>query len=275
MLKTIQLAESPKIPIGEQCDCPLKCYKKLPENNIFDLYRGGKKSDRLYKQGIIKIVDIPDDVELTPRQQIQKANTLHIEKDKIREFLAALQEPLYFMDFETFSLPIPLYDGTRPYQRIPFQFSVLTQGEHFSFIAENMDDPRPEFLRQLRASLGDKGSIITYNESFERGCLNEMADAFPENREWVDLAIGRLADLLIPFREFIYYDPRQQGSCSIKHVLPALTGKSYEGMEISNGETAGNAFLNGGDVRKQLEEYCGLDTEGMILILDVLKKAVL
>jgi len=114
--------------------------------------------------------------------------------------------------------------------------------------------------------------------------LKELAQAFPNYRGWIEEILGRIVDLLAPFRSFHYYHPAQKGSASIKMVLPVLTGKSYGGMDISHGEDASLAFLEAtyGDVseetrmkiREDLEKYCGLDTEGMMWIVDRLRELV-
>ena len=118
--------------------------------------------------------------------------------------------------------------------------------------------------------------------------MKELAELFPKYKTFIDSVIKRMADLLVVFREFNYYHPKQKGSCSIKYVLPALTGKSYEGMEIANGGDASLDYLhitqgtNGKKagkeevlkVRKDLEKYCGLDTEGMVWIVEKLKELI-
>jgi len=297
MLEVITAGQCPDISIGRQCNdpygCPLTalCWSFLPENHIFNLYRGGKKSLELFNGGILTIRDIPDDFKLNDKQRVQKACDIsgepYIDKEGIQQFLSSLQYPLYFFDFETISPAVPLFDGTRPYQKIPFQFSLHvvesedSKPEHVSFLAEGTGDPRPELLSELKKVLGNKGSIVVYNQSFEKGILEELGVAFPEYGDWITGVTSRLVDLLVPFRSFCYYHPSQQGSASLKAVLPALTGISYEGMNINNGEDASLAFLEVtyGDVsdevrskvRKDLEEYCGLDTEGMIRIIDRLR----
>ena len=117
----------------------------------------------------------------------------------------------------------------------------------------------------------------------------EYADISKPNASWIKKATKRMIDLLVPFRNFDYYDSKQQGSCSIKYVLPALTDTSYKGMEIANGSQASLRYLyithgDGSDkkaskeeiakVRADLEKYCGLDTQAMIDILDKLKESV-
>ena len=93
----------------------------------------------------------------------------------------------------------------------------------------------------------------------------------------------RIVDLLLPFRGFRYYHPQQHGSASMKAVLPALTGKGYENLAIQEGGTASREFLRvtygqvpaaeRRRVRQHLEEYCGLDTMGMVAIVQKLSYA--
>jgi hypothetical protein len=94
----------------------------------------------------------------------------------------------------------------------------------------------------------------------------------------------RIKDLLIPFRQFYYYDPKQCGSASIKKVLPVMSDLSYKDMEINNGGDASIAYENVtyGDVsekekkkvREALEKYCALDTLAEIKIIDRLMEIV-
>lgn len=296
MFNIIKSDEMPDIQINKNCtspyECPLfsNCWGFLPENNVFNLYRGGKKSFELFENSTLAIKDIPDNFKLNAKQEIQKQcellGTPHINKEAIKAFLDTLEYPLYYLDFETFGPVIPLFDGMRPYQKIPFQFSLHIVEEdgtitHKSFLG-NADNPRKEFLDKLKEYLGNKGSIIVYNQVFEKGVLLELAHDFPEYEEWKDAIINRFIDLLIPFRNFDYYNPTQQGSASIKKVLPAITGKDYSHLEIDNGILASISFAEVAygsaseeeriKVRENLEKYCTLDTEGMIWIIDKLRK---
>jgi hypothetical protein len=209
-----------------------------------------------------------------------------ISKSDLRLFLNGLCYPMHFLDFETYSTAIPVFDLLRPFQRVPFQFSLHVQNspdatlEHHSFLAEGEGDPRPEFLSHLRESIANCGSIIVYNAAFEKGVLEECAEALPELRSWVASLQPRFVDLLQPFRSFHYYHPRQRGSASMKAVLPALAGAGYDQLAIRNGDTASREFLRVtfGDfvtedrqlVRRHLQEYCGLDTLGMYQIIQAL-----
>jgi hypothetical protein len=158
--------------------------------------------------------------------------------------------------------------------------------KHYSFIAKGSDDPRPAFIRELKAVLGAKGSIIVYNQTFEQTVLRGLAEQMPEYSGWVEATVARMVDLLSPFRSFAYYHPLQKGKASLKSVLPALTGITYDDFEIANGSDASLSYLfithgsyegekatakEAREIRAHLERYCGQDTEGMIHILEKLE----
>ena len=142
-----------------------------------------------------------------------------------------------------------------------------------------------DFLSALKKVIGKKGSIVVYNQSFEKRIMNELSRAFPKNEGWINSLTGQFVDLLVPFQKFYYYDSKQHGSASIKKVLPALTGRSYVDMEIASGDSASLQYLyithgasdgskpspeEVAEIRKNLEKYCSLDSEGMADILKVL-----
>ncbi len=299
-IRKILAARCPKISIGPQCstpvECPLwdACWSFLPRDNVFELYRIGRKKFDLFGSGVTRIRDIPQGFKLTRYQAIQakslKTHKPHIDQPAITAFLSELEYPIRFLDFETFSTPIPIFDGTKSYQQIPFQYSlhVLNAPKaktiHYSFLAEDRDDPRPKLLRSLKHTIGRSGTILAFNMAFEKTMLKQMAKAFPEHRPWISGALKRINDLIIPFRTGAYYHPRQHGSNSLKQVMPALTKRSYDNMSIADGSTASEEFLRVtfGDVsaaerrkvRNQLLRYCGQDTGGMIDILHALRRTV-
>jgi hypothetical protein len=297
MQDVIRQKNVPDIEIGPHCSdpygCPLQeiCWKFLPEDNPLTLYYFKKeKAFELIHDGHLDIQKLPPSVSLGDKQQIQidalRTRKPYIDKVGIRDFIGRMEHPTYYLDFETFGTAIPLFDDIRPYEQIPFQYSlhvVEAEGKkpkHESFLADGTTDPRVEILKRLKKLLGDKGSIVAYNASFEKDKLKKACDVYPEYAKWYQSIELRFVDLLAPFKSFNYYHPDQHGSASIKAVLPALTGKSYEGLEIAEGGTASLEYLRVtfGDVdekerqkvRCQLETYCALDTEGMFLIVEKL-----
>jgi len=263
----------------------------LPKNNVTELYCFGKKAYPLLTHGTVLIKDAPDS-DLNDKQLIQKNTVItkkpHIEPAHIKKFVEKLKYPLYFLDFETFNPAIPLFDYSSPYQQVPFQLSLHvlqkpdSKPEHFEFLADGPDDPRSKVVDALR-SIGPKGTVLAYNAGFEKRVLEDLLELFPKEK-WLQSVIDRLEDLIVPFRNFWYYDSEQHGSASLKTVLPALTGISYEHLEISKGDDAARKFLettykneeiskdDKAKMRRALLEYCGQDTEGMIEILKVLEK---
>ncbi|MBF0215932.1 MAG: DUF2779 domain-containing protein [Candidatus Omnitrophica bacterium] len=298
LLKVLDGDRIPEKDIGEWCrspyHCPMikECWRFLPDHSVFDLAGAGKKAYELYRAGILAITDIPGGYPLKKNQIIQqkceREGRPHADIKAINDFLSFLEYPLHFMDFETVNPAVPLYEGTSPFEQIPFQFSVFVvekegaRAERRDFLAEGMIDPRPEFLRELKSALGPRGTVVAYNKSFENAVLRKLAVMSPEDADWVQDVISRTVDLLSPFKSFQYYHPGQKGKASIKNVLPALTGISYDGLEICEGGAASDAFLAIVDgrlsekdkarTRAGLITYCGQDAEGMVRILEKLKK---
>jgi hypothetical protein len=298
MFNVIRQRQYPDIKIGPHCDDPYTCalhdhcWNFLPSHSVFDLYRGAKKGFELLETGVTALVDIPDDFKLTANQGIQKQAAIsgspYTNKEAILNFLAQLEYPVNFLDFETFGTAIPLFDGVRPYQQVPFQFSLHivralgAKPQHITFLAEGRHDPRQSFMLKLRDAVSRSGSIVAYNAPFELGRLKECCAALPKFLPWLKAIEGRVVDLLGPFQSFHYYHPEQRGSASMKAVLPALAGKGYEDLAIQEGDAASMEFLRvtfgevtteeRGRVRQQLEDYCGRDTEGMVWITDALPR---
>jgi hypothetical protein len=179
----------------------------------------------------------------------------------------------------------------KPYQRIPFQFSLHIQEspeselKHISFLADGIDDPRPKFLQALKNNLGDKGDILVYNQAFEKGVLRECVEAFPEFENWLENINLRIKDLWDVFKNFWYYDKNQKGSSSIKYVLPVLSDLKYDNLNIKKGDVASYeweriTFLENvtdeekQKVREALEKYCELDTLAEVEIVKGLREVL-
>ena len=230
--------------------------------------------------------------KLTPPQRQQVLCTLQQTSpqpntSEVRKFLKGVSSPVSFLDFETFSTAIPLFDAIHPYQQIPFQFSLHCDngpGEycHYEYLGDGKSDPRLELIKQLLASLPPNGSVLVYYMPFEKSRLQELAESFPQYKKRLDAVCERLVDLIIPFRERYVYHHKMNGSASIKSVLPALfTELDYSKLKISDGSTASLAYLNMSclqdkkeitSIRENLLEYCKMDTRAMVELYGYLKK---
>jgi len=228
---------------------------------------------------------------IVPQEPLQHPKDAQptIDVDAIKQFLGELQYPLYFLDYETMMGLIPYFDGHRPYQQVPFQYSLhilespdaeLTQKEYLH--RENSDPARP-LTEQLIKDVGDKGSVIVWYEGFEKARNSELGNMLPEYKETMELLNGRVVDLMIPFRQKWYADPRFNGSASIKQVLPVVVPQlSYKELGIQEGGSAQRLWMEAvlddkrADQKEQifndLIEYCKLDTLAMVEIFNVLNK---
>lgn len=290
----------PSIDIGRHCDHPYpcdykgQCWQHIPEYSIFNISRlnSAKKFD-LYSQGIVSVDQMdPNSLLLNESQKLQVTceleNKTHIDKNKIAAFLNDLNYPIHYLDFETINPAIPIYDNSKPYQQLVFQYSLHIQkktGEtsHLEYLAETDPelDPRVQFVEQLIKDCGSEGDILVYNIGFERSKLEQLALLFPEHKKTLTAIINRMKDLMPPFQNKWYYSPKMKGSYSIKYVLPALVPElSYEELEIREGGTASSVFvqmLTGeyesdmDKTKKYLLEYCKRDTYAMLKIVEKLK----
>ncbi len=292
----------PNIDIGSYCNKPYECDAKaycwkvqrdIPDYSVFNIFNlGSKKQVELYKQGIVKIEDIPDDYPMTAiqKQKVQnwKDKVTYIDKPKIQKFLETLTYPIYHLDFETFQEAVPEFKGLSPYQQIPFQYSLHIEHvdgslEHKEFLAEDSVDPRYELARRLVEDIPTNVTVLAYNMSFEKSVNTKLAEQFPEFKEHLLAINENIKDLMFPFQKKYYVTPQMQGSHSIKYVLPALVpemAEAYKDLDgIQNGGDAMNAYpkLSSMDdeekvkTRKALLNYCHLDTLAMVRVLERLK----
>ena len=290
----------PDIEIGRQCHYPYSCdflghcWNHVPEYSIFNISRLPlEKMFELHSRGILELSQIPEDFNLnySQRQQIEseiKHKTI-IDTEKIHEFLSGINYPLYFMDFETFQSAVPLFDNSRPYQQILFQFSLHylespnSELKHFEFLADaEIDkDPRIEFIEKLLELTKSRGDILVYNIGFERSRLRELSINFPQYENEINELNTRIKDLMLPFQNRYYYKPEMKGSYSIKAVLPAVCPElTYSDLEIYEGGAASKAYTHLyyetdpeliKTTRQNLLKYCNMDTFAMVNLLKVLE----
>lgn len=239
-------------------------------------------------KAIIDMRDVPDDV-LTPVQRRVKAATLtgrpFFDALGAARALAAHPLPALFLDFETVVLPVPVWAGTRPYEQIPFQFSLhrleadgrLTHSEFLDLTGE---DPARRFAEALVVACGNSEPIFVYNRAFEASRIRDAAERFPDLSQRLLPLIDRLVDLL-PVAVAHFYHPSQQGSWSIKKLLPAMAPDlTYATLGVQDGEMAMVAYREAvhpaatdarkAEIRQQLSDYCRLDTYAMVRVWQML-----
>jgi hypothetical protein len=186
----LQAPEAPVMDIGPHCTAPFECgfmhhcWAHVPEQgSLFDLARAMGRDWDLYERGVRLLKDIPDEEPLSAvqRRQVEgaKHGTTTIDRPALRRWLGELRYPLHHLDFETVMPAVPLFDGTRPFQQLPFQYSLHVQHapgaepEHRAFLADGTGDPREAFAQRLLQDIGPVGDILAYNAPFEKMILQQ------------------------------------------------------------------------------------------------------
>ncbi len=209
-----------------------------------------------------------------------------VKKPELRQFLEQLWYPLCFLNFETLQYAIPPYDRLKPYQQLPFRYSLHIQKHaggklcHRKFLAQPSADPRKGFLEKLLKDIPEDPCILVYNKSFELSCLKELASEFPQKKNRILKILHATIDLMAPFRKRHIYSWKQQGSYSINAVLPAFVkGKNYENdreeakdLYHAMGEPSGDPMLLA-IVKKILLDGCSQETLALVKLLEVIHES--
>ena len=279
-------------------NCPFfkYCTKHLPKNNIFNL-ANMKYSTKveLYKKNIYSYNELlKTNINEKYKQQIEYElynKDDYIDKEKIKSFINTLSYPLYFLDFETIAPPIPIYNNSSPFEKIPFQYSLhYIENDilyHKEFLAEPNIDPRKNLAEQLVKDIPKDTCVLAYNMSFEKSVIKKLAQMYPDISEYLMNIHNNIKDLMVPFKDRLYYSKNMHGSYSIKKVLPSLfpndPNLNYNNLDlVHNGEEAMNSYLSLGNMNKEdyeytkekLLKYCELDTYAMVKIYNKLKEIV-
>ncbi len=297
-LRVLGQPAPPDVEPGRQCTEPVlceffdHCNPDLPSDHVSLLPRiRPERVDDLLSSGILSVQQVPDDFPLSETQRraadAVKSGKMWISPELAGE-LSTLHYPICFMDFETIFPALPRFAGMRPYDHVPFQWSVHRQEwdgamvKHYGFLAENTSDPRVPFLESLCDAVKGAGSIVVYNRGFEASRLDDLARWLPGHRSEIAKIKGKLWDLLAVIRRSVYH-PAFGGSFSLKRVAGAiLSDMSYDGLGVAEGIQAGIAWTRLVDpatspeekdkLKRALLQYCGQDTLALARIVDVLVK---
>ncbi|MDB4373058.1 DUF2779 domain-containing protein [Mariniblastus sp.] len=293
-LEVIRLAEPPATsqhPCGlkpTECPSSFYCYPDLPEDSVFTIPRlRFKKARKLYDEGIISLSDLHDLSLLNEKQRLYvelvKSGETHFDRDEVKSFIDHLNYPISFLDYETASSVIPLFDGYHSHSQVVFQFSLHVIAEpgadlqHHEFLATGEEDPAVSFAAILQEAMPENGSILVWNKSFEAARNREIGERIPTTADFFKTLNERIVDLMDIVSKGHYVDPRFKGSASIKLVLPVLVpNMSYDELAVNNGSLASLRWLQMrteddqqqvGEIRENLLAYCRQDTLAMVELL--------
>jgi CRISPR/Cas system-associated exonuclease Cas4 (RecB family) len=240
--------------------------------------------------------DIPDELLTLPlfkRVQSSERNLQHfLDLDKSKEVLSEYEGPFGYLDFE-FASPFPYMPehGMPVGSRIPFQYVLYRRESTNSSLEEppnyylNLEDadPRRTFAETLIKDSKGLQTIFVYSKAAEAGVLKELIKVYPDLEDELLRIINSFCDLLVVVREN-YYHPDMMGSYSLKRVLPTI-GVTYDNLTIQGGQQAQLSYLFARysperlgksieDTKKDLMEYCKVDTFGMVELHDFLLTGV-
>ena len=287
--KEVAASDEPESPIGSRCskpyDCPYRgyCWKDT-EYPLTGLPSIGRHLDALLGEGHFDIRDLPESsLRSEDQKRVWRATRSGSAELRpgARAVLEALPYPRYYLDFETAGSAIPRWIGTRPFQQIPFQWSLHVEHrdgslEHFEFLDLSGDLPVRAAANALLAAIQHDGPIFMFT-SFERTCINTLAAFCPDLRDPLERLVDRLVDLH-PISKQHYYHPAMRGSWSIKAILPTIAPElDYASLSgIADGLAAQRAYGEAvshdtvpnrvSAIRDELLTYCKHDTLAMVTL---------
>jgi len=275
---------------GEQCTSPFACEfqgwctRALPEDPAWPVdilpYGGG---NRWLDQGIDDLLAL-DETTLPPKQARIVAATRtgepYHDRAGAQNAMSDWSWPRAWLDFETIAHAVPRWVGTRPYQQVPFQFSLhIEQADgtvtHHEFLDVSGADPRRACAKALVATISEAGSIIAWFAPFERRVLRDLAQTFPDLAATLTGFADRTDDLL-PVARDTWYHRDQRGSWSLKAVLPTICDLDYADLAVRDGGQAQEAWLEAvhpgteparkAALEVALRTYCQRDTWAMVVV---------
>jgi len=294
--------EEPEVVMGAQCMQPFACafcgycqggdaVEKDPLAVLPHLH--WKKREQFQLTGISTLEEVPADQLTEIQQRVQSVHLsgqAYCDRASAGKLLSQDPLPAYFLDFETVSFAVPIWKGTRPYQAIPFQYSLHkldADGEldHEEFLDLSGVDPRRAMAEKLIQDCGDSGAIYVFSASVESGIIEKLEEQFLDLFFPLESIRQRIVDLL-PIVKGCYYHPDQNGSWSLKAIIEPMTGMSYSELEgVQVGTEAGAAYIECLDpatsperreqLRRQMLEYCKLDTLATVRIWQFLNQEAL
>ncbi|MBR4445807.1 MAG: DUF2779 domain-containing protein [Solobacterium sp.] len=277
-----------------RCSAYESCFPEetAEEDSSVLFLTGSSERYAMKKEGILRMKDVPS--ERIEGLRIQYAEILadcngglFADRLALKNWLSSIHYPVTFLDFEWDTFAVPPYEGMKPYDVLPFEYSVHILDEdgtltHKIFLSEN--DCRREMAEALLRDIPETGSLIAYNaEGAEKIRLGELAAQFSEYRDRLLDMADRMEDLQLPFESGMVYDLRMRGQWSLKTIMAMMDAPGYSDLDIREGMQAvleWRTMENDTDaeekekIRNDLEAYCGMDTYAMTVVLDWLRKLV-
>lgn len=297
-ITTLQQSTIPDVPIGAHCSKPYPCdfqgycWANIAKDSIW--YLPGismQEKGNFLEMGINTIDQIHERDELNSRQRViidsMRNEKPHIVHDKLSAFLSEIKYPLYYFDVEAFQPAVPIFKDTKPYERIPFLYSLHykesaeSELQHISYISPVGADDRINFIKHFLKATELPGQVLVFNTLMEKGVLFKLMNDFPQYKKDILERINRIIDIEIPFKELYYYHPAQQGSFSLKAIGNAILNRNeFLNSQVKSGEEAMAVYNelfyeeNINEIPEKLsylQKYCFTDTYVLYEVVEALK----
>jgi hypothetical protein len=157
--------------------------------------------------------------------------------------------PAAFLDINFVRPGVPLIQGSRPYQQIPFLFSlhklahICAEPEGHTFLVEAGRNVQRQFLDRFLQQTEDIKHLVVFEKSQEIKALKDIGFLFPEYQAALKTLLSKITDLSEIFRKRYFSHPGLNQYGSVRDVLPALGIPTDEtDADIKSGFIAGAGF---------------------------------
>ena len=283
---------------NRRCETFLRFNRQIPtKNSVFDISRiSPPKLAKLMEQDIWRIADIDEEIAAELKFSSRQLNQIEVfqsrqpivDRSQIAAQLAKAKPPLYFLDYETANNPVPVFQHSRPFQQIAFQYSLHilnTKNEllHREYLMQAASDQElRQLVSHLQAGIGRRGPIVVWHQAAEKSFHKSLADIMPAEKEFFRGLDKRIFDLEKIFSQQFYIHPAMEGRTSLKNAVHILKSDYYDDLVIQEGSLAAVAWEQAllavpEEKKKRFEDllqYCRRDTLAMVEIYQHLRKLV-
>lgn len=281
---TLEQGKIPDIKIGTHCFQPYECdflgtcwkntsdqssvltLGKLTKQAMFDLYDNNIRRIDEIDINTIHNKEIRIQVKAAIEQKEQ------INKEDVSLFVSTIKKPFCSLDIEVWMPAIPYYQGTKPFQQIPFLFSMIHEENEelktYSYFKSIEEDLRKEFLENILLVTQNFESILMFDKSLEETVLNQLVELYPEYKGAIAVLKNKIVDLAEPIRKGNYYHPDMKGNFTLKSIAPLVNQQAgFNDLDIQSGISAMYIYeslleqnaIETEHVKQQLIDYCEMD----------------